>query len=258
MNELQIFQNSQFGEVRTITEDGVTLFCGSDVAKALSYKKPSDAIAAHCRYTVKRSIPHPQAPNKTIEMLFIPEGDIYRLAARSELPGADAFERWIFDEVLPTIRRTGGYASQDAAVQALERVAGCMEAMMGQFSVLSRKVDALEQRQEAPSPALPLPAPAEAPPGFMDSIEVARILGREHNNVLKGIRTVAERARSEGVAVDEHFILCHRMHWNNQRCPYYCLSETGIAIFSQSLKNWTLAEKLRSAFRKKDGLSVVK
>ena len=109
MNELQIFQNPQFGEIRTITEDGVTLFCASDVAKALGYKKPSDAVAAHCRYTAKRSIPHPQSPGKTIEMNFIPEGDIYRLAARSELPGADAFERWIFDEVLPSIRKHGGY-----------------------------------------------------------------------------------------------------------------------------------------------------
>lgn len=249
MNDLQIFQNTQFGEIRTITEDGVTLFCGVDVAKALGYKNPTKALADHCKRTVERRTN--DSLGRQQNMKFIPEGDIYRLVARSELPGADAFERWIFDEVLPTIRRTGSYASQDAAVQALERVAGCMEAMIGQFAVLSRKVDALEQRQVAPSPALPPPTPAETPPGFMDSIEVARILEREHNNVLKGIRTVAERARSEGVAVDDHFILCHRMHWNNQRCPYYCLSETGIAIFSQSLKNWTLAEKLRSAFRKK-------
>ena len=110
MNELKIFQNPQFGEIRTITEDGVTLFCASDVAKALGYKKPSDAVAVHCRYTAKRSIPHPQSPGKTIEMNFIPEGDIYRLAARSELPGADAFEQWIFDEVLPSIRKHGTYA----------------------------------------------------------------------------------------------------------------------------------------------------
>ena len=54
MNELQIFQNPQFGEIRTITEDGVTLFCGSDVAKALGYKRPNDAIAAHCRGTELR------------------------------------------------------------------------------------------------------------------------------------------------------------------------------------------------------------
>lgn len=109
MNKLKIFEHPKFGRIRAITENGVTLFCGSDAAKALGYKKPSDAVATHCRYTTKRSIPHPQSPEKTIEMIFIPEGDIYRLAAKSELPGADEFEHWIFDIVLPSIRKNGGY-----------------------------------------------------------------------------------------------------------------------------------------------------
>lgn len=106
MNELQIFQNPQFGKVRTVTENGVTLFCGKDVATALGYKRPKDAIAAHCKGAVKRRT---LTSGGEQEMLFIPEGDIYRLAARSELPGADAFERWIFDEVIPSIRKTGSY-----------------------------------------------------------------------------------------------------------------------------------------------------
>lgn len=109
MCELKIFESPQFGSVRTLTEDGMTLFCGSDVAKALGYKNPHKALADHCRWVTKREVPHPQSAKKKIEMLFIPEGDIYRLAAKSELPGAEEFERWIFDEVLPTIRLTGGY-----------------------------------------------------------------------------------------------------------------------------------------------------
>ena len=113
MNELKIFSNPQFGEIRTVTEDGVTLFCGSDVAKALGYKNPSKAVNDHCKGVTKRYTPTAggrQALN------FIPEGDIYRLAAKSELPGAEAFERWIFDEVLPAIRLTGSYT-----VRALEK-----------------------------------------------------------------------------------------------------------------------------------------
>ena len=109
MNELMIFNNPEFGEIRTIEEDGKVLFCGSDVAKALGYAKPQNAIDRHCKGALKRGIPHPQSPDKTIEMNFIPEGDIYRLAAKSELPGADRFESWIFDEVLPSIRKNGGY-----------------------------------------------------------------------------------------------------------------------------------------------------
>lgn len=119
MNELMIFNNPEFGEIRTIEENGKVLFCGSDVAKALGYKKPSDAVSTHCRYTVKRSIPHPQSPDKLIEMLFIPEGDIYRLAAKSELPSAERFESWIFDEVLPAIRKHGAYLTPETLEAAL-------------------------------------------------------------------------------------------------------------------------------------------
>lgn len=105
-NGMQVFTNEMFGQIRTITEGDRTLFCGSDVARALGYKRPNDAITDHCKGTVKRRTPTKGGEQ---EMLFIPEGDIYRLAARSDLPGADAFESWIFDEVIPSIRKTGGY-----------------------------------------------------------------------------------------------------------------------------------------------------
>lgn len=111
MNELMIFENPRFGEIRTLNEKGKTLFCGADVARALGYKRPNEAIAAHCKGTVKRRTPTKCGEQ---EMLFIPEGDIYRLAARSELPGAEQFESWIFDEVLPSIRRRGAYARPQA------------------------------------------------------------------------------------------------------------------------------------------------
>lgn len=104
-----VFESKDFGKVRTVDIDNKIYFCGSDVAKALGYARPNDSISAHCRYTVKHSIPHPQSKNKEIEMLFISEGDVYRLIAHSKLPSAERFESWIFDEVLPTIHRTGSY-----------------------------------------------------------------------------------------------------------------------------------------------------
>ena len=126
MNELQIFNNPEFGEIRTIEEDGKVLFCGSDVAKALGYKRPNDAISAHCRGTVKRRTGVQTGTKadgtpaiQNIEMLFIPEGDIYRLAAKSELPGAERFESWIFDEVLPSIRKHGAYMTPETLEAAI-------------------------------------------------------------------------------------------------------------------------------------------
>ena len=109
-NSIAVFSNPDFGEVRTlVNEDGKVLFCGSDVAAALGYSRPNDAIRAHCRYTVKRSIPHPQSPDKTIEMTFIPESDVYRLAFGSKLESAEKFTDWVVEEVLPSIRKTGAY-----------------------------------------------------------------------------------------------------------------------------------------------------
>lgn len=112
-NMIRIFENEEFGSVRTFEEQGKVLFCGSDIAKALGYSKPNNAISAHCRCALKRGIPHPQSTEKTIIMTFIPEGDVYRLISHSRLPSAEKFESWIFDEVLPTIRRTGGYISNE-------------------------------------------------------------------------------------------------------------------------------------------------
>ena len=85
-NKLQIFENKQFGQIRTIDEDGKVLFCAKDVAAALGYKRPADAITAHCKGSVIRRLPTAGGEQ---DAKFIPEGDIYRLAAKSELPGAD-------------------------------------------------------------------------------------------------------------------------------------------------------------------------
>lgn len=110
MNELQIFNNAEFGEIRTIEIDNKPYFCGADVAKALGYAKPNNAINQHCKGALKQGI---LTNGGTQEMSFIPEGDAYRLIVRSKLPDAERFETWLFDEVLPTMRKTGGYVSND-------------------------------------------------------------------------------------------------------------------------------------------------
>lgn len=112
--EIQIFSSPEFGELRTIEEGDKIYFVASDVAKALGYSNPRDAVLRHCRCVVKRDVPHPQGKG-TLQMNVIPEGDVYRLAAHSELPSAEKFESWVFDEVLPTIRKTGSYSMKQKA-----------------------------------------------------------------------------------------------------------------------------------------------
>lgn len=109
MNELRIFENNQFGEIRTLEESGKVLFCGSDAARALGYAKPNNAINQHCKsYTLKQGIATKQG--NQADMLFIPESDLYRLIVNSRLPSAQQFESWVFEDVLPSIRKHGLYA----------------------------------------------------------------------------------------------------------------------------------------------------
>lgn len=107
-NELQIFNSKEFGDVRIIDIEGTLHFIAKDVSKALGYKRQNDAIKQHCRSTVKHSIPHPQSKTKFMKVNAIPEADVYRLIMGSELASAIKFEEWVFEEVLPTIRKTGG------------------------------------------------------------------------------------------------------------------------------------------------------
>ena len=106
MNELQIFNNEEFGDIRTITKDEKIYFSGSDVAKALGYAIPHKAVQTHCKGVLKWNIP---TISGNQDVLFITEGDVYRLIMRSKLSSAEKFESWVMDEVLPSIRKTGGY-----------------------------------------------------------------------------------------------------------------------------------------------------
>lgn len=114
--DISTFNNSEFGEIRTIQNDSGILFCGSDVARALGYARPADAISAHCKGVCVLPTPSAGGVQNT---KFITEGDVYRLIAHSKLSGAERFERWVFDEVLPSIRKHGAYLTEDVLEQAL-------------------------------------------------------------------------------------------------------------------------------------------
>lgn len=109
-SSIEIFSNEAFGSIRIVMKDGKPLFCGKDVAEAPGYKRTADAITTHCKGVCELPTPTSGGIQK---MKYIPEGDLYRLVAHSELPSAEKFESWIFDEVLPCIRKTGGYVSND-------------------------------------------------------------------------------------------------------------------------------------------------
>lgn len=112
-NELTVFENEKFGKLEVLVENGKEYFPATEIAKILGYSNPQKAIRDHCREdgcTIRSVI---DRLGRTQEKKFINEGNLYRLIAKSNLPQAEVFESWIFDEVLPTIRKTGMYMTDN-------------------------------------------------------------------------------------------------------------------------------------------------
>lgn len=142
MNELQIFNNAEFGQIRTVTKEDKTYFVGNDVAKALGYTETAKAIRTHCKGVSEMDIP----TNGGIQKVkVITEGDIYRLVIKSQLPKAEEFESWIFDNVLPSIRKSGGYIAGQEQMSDTELMAKAL--LVAQKQIEQR--NAIIERQKA-------------------------------------------------------------------------------------------------------------
>lgn len=115
-NELEIFENEEFGEIRTLLIDEKPYFVANDVARSLGYASPKDAISRHCKGALKHRY---LTEGGNQEIKIIPEGDVYRLIVKSKLPSAQKFESWVMDEVLPTIRKHGVYMTEQTIEKAL-------------------------------------------------------------------------------------------------------------------------------------------
>lgn len=125
MNDITPY-NFEGAEVRTVVIDGEPWFVGKDVAEALGYSDPTTAIRSHCKGVQKL---HPlQTGGGRQEVRVLAEPDVLRLIVSSSLPAAERFERWVFDEVLPSIRRTGGYGVPAGMLTPLKATAEAAKA----------------------------------------------------------------------------------------------------------------------------------
>lgn len=141
--EIKLFNSPQFGDVRmSADENGEPLFCATDVAKALGYSNPRDAVVRNCKSggVVICDTPTTNQYGAVVmqPIKYINEGNLYRLIARSNLPEAEKFESWIFDEVVPSVRKNGGY------IQA--SVEDTPEEIMAKAVILANKT--IEQQKQ--------------------------------------------------------------------------------------------------------------
>lgn len=119
MNELQVFQNKQFGNLEILSIEGKEWFPAIQIAEILGYANPRDAISRHTKS--KGVVNHDVLSNGGVQSKkFIDEGNLYRLITRSKLPQADEFEEWVFEDVLPSIRKHGIYATDNVIEQTIQ------------------------------------------------------------------------------------------------------------------------------------------
>ena len=166
MNKLKVFQNSEFGELGVLTIDGKEYFPATQCATILGYKSPKDAIYAHCKGAVKHRLP---TSGGTQEAKFIPEGDLYRLIIRSKLPTAEKFERWVFDEVLPELRKNGSYGSNINLEEVITKTATAVVSEVMKNIIPAFESDTIREYTEIPS------IRRKRTPGIIDKLDPAII-----------------------------------------------------------------------------------
>lgn len=153
MDNLQIFNSPEFGQVRTIQQNGEPWFVGKDVAEALGYSNPRDALAKHVKenhksdgVAIRDSIGREQHPT------IIDEAGLYSLVMRSKIPKAEAFQEWVTSEVIPAIRKTGGYIAGSENMTDAEIMAKAVLVAQSTIRQRDQRIKELENDVQAAKP----------------------------------------------------------------------------------------------------------
>ena len=155
MNELKIFENPAFGQVRTVEREGEPWFVGKDVAQALGYSDTADALKKHVDEEDKKLLKPGEMP--TLKMsnfgaYIINESGLYSLVLSSKLPTAKAFKRWITSEVIPSIRKTGGYIMGQEQLSPSELMAKALMVAQKTLAERDARISALTVENQIMAP----------------------------------------------------------------------------------------------------------
>lgn len=127
MNEIRIFKSEEFGEIRTVEIGGEPWFVGKDVAETLGYERPTKAVSDHVDSEDMDEVPIQDPIGRMQNTAIINESGLYSLILSSKLPSAKAFKRWVTSEVLPSIRKHGGYINGQAEMSPEELMAKALQ-----------------------------------------------------------------------------------------------------------------------------------
>lgn len=149
MNNLKIFESKEFGSVRVIESDDGPWFVGKDVAGILGYSNPRDALIKHVDPEDRNTVANRDGIRGNPNMTVINESGVYSLILSSKLPQAKAFKRWITTEVLPAIRKTGGYIHDAEELSDTEIVARALQISQKIIDDRNRRIGELEVQNSA-------------------------------------------------------------------------------------------------------------
>ncbi|RAS90307.1 antirepressor [Bacillus cereus] len=178
MNEFKKFSHNMFGNLEILVKEGKELFPATDVAKALGYSNPHKAIKDHCKPEgVNESLVPTNSGTQTKK--FINEPNLYRLIVKSKLPQAEQFEKWVFEEVLPSIRKHGAYMTD----QVLEQAVTNPDFAIGLLTKLKEEKEKLTAAQQQIVQQQPLVTFAEACMQSNESLKISEVakLAAKHN-----------------------------------------------------------------------------
>lgn len=236
MTAISTFANPEFGQIRAIkSESGGPLFVASDVARILGYFRPADAISAHCKGVA--ILPTPTAGG-TQNVKYIPESDLYRLIMKSKMPKAEQFQDWVMEEVLPSIRKTGGYmltkedeSPEDVMARAvmiaqetLQRRELRIKVLESENSLQSTLLDEQVKIIEEQKPKALFADAVSASPDCILVRELAKILCQ--NGIETGEKRLYEWLRQNGYVIAKE--------GKDKNTPTQRSSEMGLLIYRES------------------------
>ncbi|UTQ80126.1 antirepressor [Bacillus phage vB_BceS_LY4] len=195
MNELKNFSHNMFGNLEILIKEGKEYFPATDVATALGYKRPQDAVRQHCKED--GSVNHRVADSlgRMQEKKYINEPNLYRLIVKSKLPQAEQFEKWVFEEVLPSIRKHGAYMTD----QVLEQAVTNPDFAIGLLTKLKEEKEKLAAAQQQIVQQQPLVTFAEACMQSNESLKVSE---------------VAKLAAKHGIKIGQRQLFAKLREWN--------------------------------------------
>lgn len=170
--------------IRLVVDNDEPLFVAKDVCSALGYKRPRDAVSQHCKGAVKHRTPTSGGEQ---DVLYIPESDIYRLVMGSKLPDAEKFKDWVFEDVLPEIRKTGTYESGEKPETEIKTTGDPILDMLQAMTMQRQEVLGLAEAQKEITNRLDEIAQGSIPAGWNTIGEISRMAGISKNKTLEVI-----------------------------------------------------------------------